>query len=1304
MAGKSRQSANLTSKNNIFVDAVADNTGIGSASPKSKLDVVGSARISGILTVGISSSVTIDGNTGIVSATKLYAAGIDVASFIAGAGYANTSGIATYAVSSGIATYASSSGISTISSGLTTTVSVNTSGIITASSLVGSGSSITGIFINQLEDVDIIEGTISDGRALINVNGKWKTGPVIGGYEYFSGNDPYIGNVSIALPYDTDFLDKSGNFDQISSILVVTQSGTPGITTSIKKYGAGALSLNGTSYLTYTTLTNQSDFNIGTGDFTFELWARDTKGFSARGLCLFHGIEIIVDAGNNLSIRLGSTSFSVSSTFFNIINNWVYIAITRESGTVRFFTDGVLRSTHTGNTSNLSYGTGWIGRANPASPYNWTGQIDDIRYTKGIARYTSTFSPPSAAILGDYISLPYSINNLDDVDTSSNAPVTGQSLVWNQSTSKWEPGYTGLTTTTSVNTTGIITASSFVGIGSGLTGVIGVSTQWITTSAGIHTLSNVGIGTTNPTSKLDVRGDVIISGIITASSFVGNLTGTATTATTLTNDASVNTSGIVTATKFVGDGSGLSGIVAAGSGGISLQNDSNPVGTAGTINFDNNFDLEISGGIATVTLLTAPGLTSTASVNTTGIITASNFSGTFAGNFVGSGSSLTGVIGLSTQWITTSAGIHTLSKVGIGTTNPISTLEVFGNVNVAGTSGQLFSVVDNLSTGSIFSVNDISGIPSIDVNADGTIQLAPFNGNVGVGTTRPRARVDVIGTLWASNISVGVITATTFSGNLVTLVNGRTGIVSIGIVSMTDFLYQPQGVVTLTDRWDSYNAINSSGGWDLSSANSLTIVRLNWVPSSSQNGTSGSTWRTNFLDKVKAGDLVQWSKDGITWNSFIQPFDSVNTGSNSVGFYPGSSVPTGGSMYVRYITTKAVGVQPLQNGQILQYDSAYTKWMPFGPYANWESTSVGINTLRNVGIGTTNPTSRLTIEGGGINVRTTTSNSFLVLDAGIGPAAGNQVSFIDFKFNGDLKGNIAINESFSTTPLEINSAVSNDVIISSGGGRVGIGTTNPSSRLTVSGGILVSGVVTASSFIGTTFIGNLTGTATTANTLTSDASVNTSGVVTATKFVGDGSGLTGIVATSGGGVFIQNDNINIGAASTINFTSNFTVESTAGIVTVGINTASTITAAAFIGDGSGLTNVSGAGGASSRTTVSGITTVLVVNGIGNTEISGFKTYGLLKVGVSSASWVRLYTDSVSRSNDASRSIEVDPITGSGVIAEVATSGISTVKMTPFIIGFNDDNPVTNTIYVSVKNLSGISTSISVNLTILKMEE
>lgn len=58
---------------------------------------------------------------------------------------------------------------------------------------------------------------------------------------------------------------------------------------------------------------------------------------------------------------------------------------------------------------------------------------------------------------------------------------------------------------------GVVTATSFVGDGSLLTGVSG--SQWVTTSSGIHTLSNVGVGTTNPSTKLDVFGGIRVSGI-----------------------------------------------------------------------------------------------------------------------------------------------------------------------------------------------------------------------------------------------------------------------------------------------------------------------------------------------------------------------------------------------------------------------------------------------------------------------------------------------------------------------------------------------------------------------------------------------------------------------------------------------------------------------------------------------------------------------------------------------------------------------------------------------------------------------
>ena len=95
---------------------------------------------------------------------------------------------------------------------------------------------------------------------------------------------------------------------------------------------------------------------------------------------------------------------------------------------------------------------------------------------------------------------------------------------------------------------------------------------------------------------------------------------------------------------------------------------------------------------------------------------------------------------------------------------------------------------------------------------------------------------------------------------------------------------------------------------------------------------------------------------------------------------------------------------------------------------------------------------------------------------------------------------------------------------------------------------------------------------------------------------------------------------------------------------------------------------------------------------------------LMQVGLSTAGWLRLYTDSASRSIDSSRPIGVDQTPGSGVIAEVITTGISTTQIiTPFVMGGNLDNPANTTIYAAITNLSGTTQAITANLTILQLE-
>ena len=57
-----------------------------------------------------------------------------------------------------------------------------------------------------------------------------------------------------------------------------------------------------------------------------------------------------------------------------------------------------------------------------------------------------------------------------------------------------------------------------------------------------------------------------------------------------------------------------------------------------------------------------------------------------------------------------------------------------GTLSWEGTEGQLFSITNNLTTGSIFSVNDVSGIPSIEVDADGTVSMCQYYGDLKVGS------------------------------------------------------------------------------------------------------------------------------------------------------------------------------------------------------------------------------------------------------------------------------------------------------------------------------------------------------------------------------------------------------------------------------------------------------------------------------------------------------------------------------------------------------------------------------------------
>jgi|TARA_E500000331_G_scaffold290744_1_gene286927 hypothetical protein len=231
--------------------------------------------------------------------------------------------------------------------------------------------------------------------------------------------------------------------------------------------------------------------------------------------------------------------------------------------------------------------------------------------------------------------------------------------------------------------------------------------------------------------------------------------------------------------------------------------------------------------------------------------------------------------------------------------------------------------------------------------------------------------------------------------------------------------------------------------------------------------------------------------------------------------------------------------------------------------------------------------------------------------------------------------------------------------------NVGLGTSTSTSILTVLGNVDINGITTITQLgvIGVTTTQHL----------------NVTGVITSSNITGTSATITS--ALVGSGVTINNTGLDAG-------------------IGVGI-----VTAKEFYGDGS---NLSGIATLPSRVVVSGASTSIGIGSTAKFNIAGYKSYNLFKVGITSAAWVRIYTDAASRDSDiTTRQEQTDPTPGSGVIAEVATStaGFSTFIMSPGVIGWNNDPvSVASSIFVAVTNKEAAAGVTTVNLTVLQLED
>jgi hypothetical protein len=221
-----------------------------------------------------------------------------------------------------------------------------------------------------------------------------------------AGGDPSFSSVVLLTHFNGNLIDVCGN--------ALAADGTSFTSTNAKF--TQSLSCDGTSpggggsNVVYSTGTS-TNWDMGTSDFTIEGWMwfnntptrprtliRIADDTSTAGASEF---QIFNDGGGRTYFMLYPTAAATvnaqNSSVSQVNNAWTHLAMTRQSDTYRLFVNGTLGTT---GTSSYRRGAGvkklFIGNSHRAFVDGHDGLLDDIRITRGVARYTATFTTPTA--------------------------------------------------------------------------------------------------------------------------------------------------------------------------------------------------------------------------------------------------------------------------------------------------------------------------------------------------------------------------------------------------------------------------------------------------------------------------------------------------------------------------------------------------------------------------------------------------------------------------------------------------------------------------------------------------------------------------------------------------------------------------------------------------------------------------------------------------------------------------------------------------------------------------------------------
>ncbi len=192
--------------------------------------------------------------------------------------------------------------------------------------------------------------------------------------------DPYWGNVVARMDFDDPLLpwkDVTGK--------VWSESGGAITDPTTFKFGGRAAKFSSTARV----VSADPDLALGLGDFTIDFWWRPQADSNDAAITI-NGLLIYTASGSYYCYHSAAGNFMPIAGVD--ISKFSLFSLQRRDGQFEMYIDGVKRATAINSLSLSSGGVviGYFGAGNPGR-----GWIDDLRITKGVARYTADFAPPT---------------------------------------------------------------------------------------------------------------------------------------------------------------------------------------------------------------------------------------------------------------------------------------------------------------------------------------------------------------------------------------------------------------------------------------------------------------------------------------------------------------------------------------------------------------------------------------------------------------------------------------------------------------------------------------------------------------------------------------------------------------------------------------------------------------------------------------------------------------------------------------------------------------------------------------------